>query len=69
MASPRGSDGNLVRIGPYVFYYRSDTEMELTMANRDAAGLNVTGLNGTILLGFVRPDTTRFVYQGTRQVF
>ncbi|TBU61912.1 hypothetical protein BD310DRAFT_920126 [Dichomitus squalens] len=29
----------------------------------DASGLNVTGLNGTILLGFVRPDTTRFVYQ------
>ena len=35
---------------------------------RDASGLDVTGLNGTILLGFVRPDTTRFVYQGTPDI-
>ncbi|KAM5538718.1 hypothetical protein V8D89_007747 [Ganoderma adspersum] len=37
--------------------------LEVQTVTWDTTGLNVTGLNGTILLGFVRPDTTRFVYQ------
>ncbi|KAI1794883.1 hypothetical protein LXA43DRAFT_883195 [Ganoderma leucocontextum] len=37
--------------------------LEVQTVTWDTTGLDVTGLNGTILLGFVRPDTTRFVYQ------
>ncbi|KAI9059273.1 hypothetical protein FKP32DRAFT_1658198 [Trametes sanguinea] len=37
--------------------------LEVQTVKWDTTGMNVTGLNGTLLLGYVAPNTTKYVYE------